>query len=421
MKMFMDNDFLLENEAARRLYHSHAEKLPIIDYHCHLSPMEIAENKKFSNITELWLYADHYKWRAMRSCGVDEKYITGDSSDFEKFREYCRIMPLMIGNPIYYLSHLELRRYFECDLTINEKNCEQIWQITADKLAHNSFGAKDYIRSSNVKLLCTTDDPTDDLCYHKEIRSSGFETQVLPTFSPDKGFNIERKGIKSYIDALGKSSGVEIIDLDSLCKAYLISLDRFDELGCRTADHGMGNYVSYLKPDPYHANLILKKALASDGVDITPDELALWKTQMMRFFGLEYVKRGWVLQLRYGVLRTPDKIMFARLGQDLGYDTVHGESCITPMAALLNYLEENGALPRTIIYPINPSDSAAVGTLCGTFCCGDGSHMPTVVQGGGLWFNDIIDGIVSQTTSIAIFASLGNSLGMLTDSRSFLS
>ena len=421
MKLFMDNDFLLETESARRLYHSHAENLPIIDYHCHLSSAEIAENKKFSNITELWLYADHYKWRAMRSCGVDEKYITGNGSDFEKFREYCRIMPLMIGNPIYHWSHLELRRYFDCDLIINSENCEKIWQITAEKLARDNYGARDYIKNSGVKLLCTTDDPADDLHYHKSIKESGFEVQVLPAFRPDKGLNIERRGIKSYIRTLGESCGVEICDLNSLCKAYGISLDRFESLGCRTADHGMDDYISFRKPDPYHANEIFKKAIERDGADITAEELALWKSQMMRFFGLEYVKRGWVLQLHYGVLRNPNKTMFARLGPDSGYDTIHAQSCISDMAALLNYLEENGALPRTIIYPINPSDNAAVGTLCGSFCRGDGSYMPTVVQGSGWWFNDNIDGMEAQMKSFANLASLGNFLGMLTDSRSFMS
>ena len=421
MKNFMDKDFLLETPTAEWLYHEYAEKLPIIDYHCHLVPAEIAENKKFSNITELWLYADHYKWRAMRSCGVDEKYITGNSSDFEKFREYCRIMPLLIGNPVYHWSHLELRRYFDCDLTINSANCEKIWQLTSEKLANDQYGARDYIKNSGVKLLCTTDDPIDDLHHHKEIKVSGFEVQVLPAFRPDKGLNIERKGIKAYIEALGKSSGVEICDLDSLCKAYLVSLDRFETLGCKTADHGMDNYIPFAKPDPYHANEIFKKALASDGADISDGELALWKTQMMRFFGLEYVKRGWVLQLHYGVLRNPNKTMFARLGPDSGYDTINAQNCIADMASLLNYLQENEALPKTIIYPINPSDNAAVGTLCGSFCRGDGSNTPTVVQGSGWWFNDNIDGMEAQMKSFANLASLGNFLGMLTDSRSFMS
>lgn len=421
MKQFMDNDFLLETPTAKRLYHEHASKLPIIDYHCHLSPAEIAVNEKFSNITELWLYADHYKWRAMRSCGVDEKYITGDGSDYEKFREYCRIMPLLIGNPLYHWSHLELRRYFDCDLIINLNNCDKIWELTAERLLTAQFGAKDYIRNSNVKLICTTDDPADDLHYHEEIARSGFETRVLPAFRPDKGLNIERRGISAYIRSLGKATGIDIIDYKSLCDAYTVSLDRFSALGCKTADHGMDNYISFVKPDPYHANEIFKKALATDGEGITENDLSLWKTQMMRFFGLEYVKRGWVLQLHYGVLRNPNKAMLAKLGPDSGYDMIHAQNCIADIAKLLNYLQESNALPRTVIYPINPSDNAAVGTLCGSFCRGDGSMMPTVVQGSGWWFNDNIDGMEAQMRSYANLSSLGNFLGMLTDSRSFLS
>ncbi len=421
MKKFMDKDFLLETPTAIKLYEEGASRLPIIDYHCHLSPAEIAENKKFSNITELWLYADHYKWRAMRSCGVDEKYITGDGSDFEKFREYCRIMPLLIGNPLYHWSHLELRRYFDCELVINSQNCERIWKHTAEKLARDSFGAQDYIRSSNVALLCTTDDPSDDLKYHRQIKASGFETQVLPAFRPDKILNIERKGICDYVNTLAKSTGVEITDYDSLCKAYEVSLERFDELGCRTADIGMDNYVSFALPDKYHANEIFKKALKSDGAEISESELALWKTQMMRHFGLEFVKRDWVLQIHYGVLRNPNKTMFSKLGADSGYDTIHAKNCIADLAALLNYMEEENALPRTILYPINPSDNAAIGTLCGSFCRGDGTNMPTVVQGSGWWFNDNIDGMEAQLRSFANLAALGNFVGMLTDSRSFMS
>ena len=421
MQHFITNDFLLTTATAKTLYHTYAENLPIIDYHCHLSPREIAENKHYSNITEVWLYGDHYKWRAMRSCGVDERYITGDASDFEKFSEYCRIMPLLIGNPVYHWSHLELRRYFDCDLTINSANCQKIWEITSEKIAKDNWGARDYIVNSNVKLVCTTDDPADDLHYHAEIKASGFEVQVLPAFRPDKGLNIERRGITAYIQSLAKSTGVEITDLDSLCKAYTVSLDRVASLGCLTADHGMDNYIPFCKPDAYHANEIFKKALANDGEGITENELALWKTQMMRFFGLEYVKRGWVLQLHYGVLRNPNKTMFAKLGPDSGYDTIHAQNCIADMAQLLNYLQENEALPRTIIYPINPADNAAVGTLCGSFCRGDGSNKPTVVQGSGWWFNDNIDGMEAQMKSFGNLASLGNFLGMLTDSRSFMS
>ena len=421
MKRFMDKNFLLETKTAQKLYFDAAEKMPIIDYHCHLSPKEIAENKKFSNITEIWLYGDHYKWRAMRSCGVDEKYITGEGSDFEKFSEYCRIMPRLIGNPIYHWSHLELRRYFDCDLVINSQNCEKIWEITSEKLAREGIGAQDYIRNSNVVLLCTTDDPVDDLRYHKQIKESGFATKVLPAFRPDKGINIERRGVTEYFRTLSESTGVEITDYDSLCKAYMISLDRFDELGCKTADHGIDKTISFIKPDPYHADEILKKAIESDGKDISEDELTLWKSQMLRFFCSEYKRRGWVFQLHYGVLRNTNSEMFSKLGPDSGFDTIYGKNTAGGIAQLFDYLNSCDALPKTVIYPINPSDNASVGTLCGCFCRGDGSGMPTVVQGSAWWFNDHIDGMEAQMRSYASLAPLGNFLGMLTDSRSFMS
>ena len=421
MKKFMDRDFLLDSDVAVKLYYDVASKLPIIDCHCHLSPREIAENKKFSNITELWLYADHYKWRAMRSCGVDEKYITGDGSDFEKFRELCRIMPHLIGNPVYHWSHLELQRYFDCDLTINSANCEAIWKHTSEKLARDRLGAQDYIKNSNVVLLCTTDDPTDDLRYHKEISESGFDVKVLPAFCPDRGFDIKRRGFVDYIKNLGDITGVSITDLDSLCRAYTVSLDRFASLGCKTADHGLAGYDSYVKPDPYHANEIFKKALASDGRDVSESELALWKTQMMRFFGLEYVKRGWVLQLHYGEHSDYRKKVFDNSRADLCHNRIYAKNCVVEAVALLNYLQCNNALPRMIIYPTNPSDSEAAITLCESFCRGDGSMMPTIVRGNNWWINDNVEGIVSQIRLMGNVPAFGCLLGVSTDAESFIS
>lgn len=421
MKQFMDEDFLLSTETAQILFHNYSESLPIIDYHCHLSPKEIAEDKRYSNITEVWLYGDHYKWRAMRACGVDEKYITGDASDFDKFKAYCSVMPKLIGNPLYHWSHLELQRYFDCDLLICEQNCEKIWEITAEKLASPLMSAKNLIRNSNVDLLCTTDDPADSLEYHRQIAESGFETKVLPAFRPDKGLNIERKGIADYFKALGASCGVEIVDLTSLEKAYGVSLDRFESLGCKTADHGMDDVVGFVKPDPYHAGEILKKAIASDGADVSAEELVLFKSQMMRFFGREYKKRGWVMQIHYGVRRNPNSEMFAKLGPDTGYDTIHGSVSTAGLVEMLDYLKNNDGLPRTVIYSINPVENAAIGTLCGTFCAGDGSGKPTVTQGSAWWFNDNFDGMVAQMKSYANLSAFGNFLGMLTDSRSFLS
>lgn len=420
MKQFMDREFLLGTPVAQHLYHDVAEKLPIIDYHCHLVPAEIANDVTFSNITEAWLYADHYKWRAMRACGVDEKYITGDASDYEKFRAYCEIMPRLAGNPLYHWSHLELRRYFDCDLLLCEKNCDEIWRLTSEALADGKISARSLMKQSDVRLVCTTDDPADTLEHHTRLANEGFEIKVLPAFRPDKSMNIERRGIAAYIAKLGAANGVSITDLDSLCEALRKSLDRFCALGCRTADHGMDNYVRYATPDPYHANEIFKKALASDGADVTEQDLALFQTQMNRFLGQEYKKRDMVLQMHFGVLRNPNRTMFAKLGPDSGFDTIHGNNCISSLASLLDYLNSNDALPRTILYPINPTDNAAIGALCGSFC-GNSDGVPTVVQGSAWWFNDNIDGMEAQMRSYANLAGLGNFLGMLTDSRSFMS
>ncbi len=421
MKKFMDSDFLLSTETAKILYHNYAEKLPIIDYHCHLSPKEIAEDKRYTNITEVWLYGDHYKWRAMRSCGVDEKYITGDASDYDKFKAFCSVMPKLIGNPIYHWSHLELQRYFECELEICEANCDEIWALTSAKFAEPDMSAQSLISKSGVVLLCTTDDPADNLEYHKQLGAKGFGTKVLPAFRPDKGLNIERKGIAEYMKRLGASTGVEITDLETLEKAYEISLNRFGELGCLTADHGMDNAVGFTKPDAFHANEIFKKALASDGADITAEELVLYQSQMMRFFGKQYTKRGWVMQLHYGVMRNPNREMFEKLGADTGYDIINGSISTASIAKLLDYLKDNDGLPRTVIYSINPIENAAIGTLCGAFCIGDGKGKPTVTQGSAWWFNDNFDGMVAQMKSYANLSAFGNFLGMLTDSRSFLS
>ncbi len=421
MKNFMDEKFLLTTKTAEMLYENYASKLPIIDYHCHLPVREIAENVRYSNITELWLSADHYKWRAMRSAGVSEKYITGDASDYEKFREYCTVMPSLIGNPVYHWSHLELRRYFDCDLIINEKNCDEIWRITSERLSDADMSARSLIEKSNCVLLCTTDDPADSLEYHKQIaEDSSFKTQVLPAFRPDTALNIERSGIGEYINRLGKANGTEIRDLDSLMAAMKVSLDRFSSLGCRTADHGIDDFVTFTKPDPYHANEIFKKALACDGKDITDDELTLFKSEMMYFFGKEYKKRGWVMQLHFGVSRNPNSKMLALLGRDSGYDNIHGKSCIIDLSRLLDYLMTKDALPKTVLYSINPCDNEAIGALIGSFQDGE-NYIPTIMQGSAWWFNDNIDGMRAQMRSLANLSAFGRFLGMLTDSRSFTS
>ena len=393
MQHFITNDFLLTTATAKTLYHTYAENLPIIDYHCHLSPREIAENKHYSNITEVWLYGDHYKWRAMRSCGISEEYITGNASDYDRFRAWCRIMPKLIGNPLYHWSHLELRRFFDCDLTINEENCDAIWTLTSEKLQSPDMTAQNLIRRSNVAVVCTTDDPADTLEYHMQLAESGFETKVLPTFRPDAALKINQKGFAAYIKRLGEANGVEITDYESLKTALTVALDRFEKAGCRVADHGF-DVPTFVVPNEYAAGEIFKKALAADGVGITDDEFTLFRSQMFRFFGQQYVARNIGMQLHMGVLRNPNSNMFKKLGPDTGFDTILGPSFMPALATMLNYLNESNALPRTVLYSINPTDNAAIGTLCGTYCVATEPVFPE-------WFRGLHGGSMTILTVCA--------------------
>ncbi|MBQ8510071.1 MAG: glucuronate isomerase [Clostridia bacterium] len=421
MKTFMGKNFLLETEVAKALYHNYAAKLPIIDYHCHVSPKEIAQDKQYSNITELWLGGDHYKWRAMRCCGVPEEYITGDASDYDKFKAWCASMPKLIGNPLYHWSHLELQRYFDCDLIINEQNCDEIWTICNEKLRTPEMSVRSIIKNSGVKALCTTDDPADTLEWHKMLaEDDSFDVQVLPAFRPDKGLNINRAGITEYMNKLSAVSGIEITDVDSLKLAYMQRLDAFAELGCKTADHGLDGYTAFGEASNYELTEILKKALASDGAAISDEELTKFKTEMMAFLASQYKVRGFVMQIHFGVLRNQNARMFKKLGPDTGFDTVGNYDMITPLSRLLDKMDADDKLPRTILYSINASDNAAVAALCGCFeLSGDGK--PKVMQGSAWWFSDNLDGMRRQMTELANLSAFGNFLGMLTDSRSFIS
>ncbi len=422
MSNFMTKDFLLSNETAKKLYHQTAAKLPIIDYHCHIDPKEIAENKRCSNITQLWLYGDHYKWRAMRSCGIEEKYITGDASDYEKFKAFASVMPMLIGNPMYHWSHLELQRYFDCNLILCEENADEIWRITSEKLAGNDMSVLDIIAKSNVTALCTTDDPLSDLCYHKQIKENkDIKVTVLPAFRPDTGMNIERQGFRAYIESLGALAGVKICDLATLKEAFVKRIDYFDENGCRTADHGIDTKVLFAKAKcNKDIDDIFKKGLRTDGKDINGEEEAIFKTEMNRFFAREYAKRNWIMQFHFGVLRNVNEVTFKTLGRDTGFDVIGAETGIAALASLLSAIEADGGLPRTILYSINPGDNAAIGALIGAFqTAGDG--MPRIMQGSAWWFNDNESGMREQMISLANLSALGKFLGMLTDSRSFLS
>ena len=402
MKTFMGRNFLLTNETAKVLYHRYAEQLPIIDYHCHVSPKEIAEDRQISNITELWLGGDHYKWRAMRSCGVPEKFITGDASDYDKFMAYAKVMPSLIGNPLYHWTHLELKRFFGITEILSETTADAIWRQTAEMLAEPAFSVRSLITRSRVELLCTTDDPADSLEYHKMLAEDGtFPTKVLPAFRPDKCFNINKSGLAAYYERLGAAAGIAVTDLDSLKEALARRIGFFDAMGCRTADHGLDEYPMYVKPNPYAANEAIKTALASDGRDVTVEQLCLLKSEMLAYLAGDYAKRGWVMQLHMGV------------------DTI-GQMSVPAILSLLDAMESGAGLPRTILYSVNPTDNAAIGTVLGAFqTSGDG--FPKVMQGSAWWFNDSIDGMRAQMKQLANLSAFGKFLGMLTDSRSFTS
>lgn len=427
---FMDEDFLLDSEMARILYHNYAEQMPIIDYHCHVSPREIAEDKRYENITQVWLYGDHYKWRAMRSCGVAERLITGDASDYDKFRAYACILPNLIGNPLYHWTHLELKRYFGYDGVLGPDTCDEVWKLTCDKLAEENMSARGIIMQSNVKLICTTDDPADSLEYHVALREDEtFPVKVLPAFRPDKSVNVAAPGFADYMKTLGETAGVEIKDFAMLCDVLSKRIVFFNALGCRTADHALDTFAFDRKlsfgQSVSIADVVFKRALVGDKID--PEMENIYKAALLRFLCREYVKYGWVMQIHMGVYRGANSVMQEKLGPDTGYDMIRGESVVTAVQGLLDAVNSDGALPKTILYSINPADNAAIGTMIGCFQYtteeseGFDWAMPHMQQGSAWWFNDNLAGMKAQLESLANLSALGKFVGMLTDSRSFLS
>lgn len=420
MKKFMQNDFLLSTATAEKLYKDYAEKTPIVDYHCHLVPAEIAENKQFKNITEAWLYADHYKWRAIRACGFEEKYVTGGASDYDRFKVWAATMPNLLGNPLYHWTHLELARYFDIHTPLNEKTCDEIWEKCNAALASGKMGAKDLIKMSDVKVICTTDDPADTLEYHEKIAADkDFDTKVLPAFRPDKAVNIEKDGFKEYIaDKLSKSYGSSIQCLDDLLAAMLKSLDHFEKLGCKTSDHGM-DYVPYEPCTAKEADEIFKTALS--GKKLTAEQADKYKTFMLSFFASEFTKRDWVMQIHYGVIRNQSSKNFALLGPDAGFDTIAGYDCVRNALRLLDSFETAGNLPKMVFYSLNPVENAAIDAMCGCFQGNDKKIRSKIQHGSAWWFNDHLEGMREQLKTFAATGVLANFIGMLTDSRSFLS
>lgn len=417
MKQFMDKDFLLSTETARSLFHEHAENTPILDYHCHINPEEIAKDRKFENITQVWLGGDHYKWRQMRSNGIEEQYITGNASDREKFQKWAETLEKAIGNPLYHWSHLELQRYFGYTGVLNGSTAEEVWNLCNAKLQEDGMSVRNLIKQSGVTLLCTTDDPADSLEWHKALaEDESFDVQVLPAWRPDKAMNIEKPDYAEYLGKLGESAEMEIRTFADLKAALVKRMDFFNNMGCKASDHAL-EYVMYVPAAEEEMEDIFAKRLAGEAV--TKEEELKFKTAFMIFVGKEYYRLGWAMQLHYGCKRDNNVFRFGQLGPDTGYDCINNYAPAAQMADFLNALNATDELPKTIIYSLNPNDNAAIGTILG--CFQDAGVAGKIQQGSAWWFNDHKTGMTEQMTSLANLGLLGNFIGMLTDSRSFLS
>ncbi len=416
MKTFITEDFLLYNDTAKELYHDVAKDLPIIDYHNHLSPNDILEDKNFDNMAEVWLGGDHYKWRAMRANGIDEAYITGGKSDEEKFMAWAKTVPKTFGNPLYHWTHMELLRYFAIDDLLNEESAPAIWKEANEKLATPEFSTRSLLKRQKVEFLGTTDDPTDDLANHIALKEEGFEIKVSPSFRPDKGLNIERDEFLSWIEKLAEVTDLEINTFDKFIEALEKRVDFFDELGCRSSDHGI-DVMFYEPAAKEEAAAIFEKRLA--GGELSKTEVDKFKTYTLIVLGELYADKGWVMQLHLGALRNTNEKMFKKLGPDTGFDSIGDRLIANKLANYLNSLEKMDKLPKTILYSLNAKDYDVLASMAGNF---QSSEIPGKIQfGTAWWFNDTIDGMEDQMKTLANIGLISNFIGMLTDSRSFLS
>ena len=415
MKSFMDKDFVLKNPTAITLYENYAKDMPIFDFHCHLSVEEIYNDKKFSSITECWLGGDHYKWRLMREMGVDESYITGDKSDLDKFMKYAEVMPYAIGNPIFHWTHMELRRYFDIEDILSPKTAKDIFDKCNEKLT--TLTARKMIYMSGVKKLFTTDDPIDDLHFHKLLaEDDSFDVEVYPAFRPDKAINIELPTFVPYIAKLADAADVRIDDIDSLCKALTNRIEFFDKAGCVCSDHAL-DVVMYKPADKAKVDKILKKALNGD--DLTYDEIEQYKGYILVHLGKQYSRLGWVQQYHIGALRNNSRRYMSLLGPDTGFDAIEDQTFAKKLSLLLDELDSTDELPKTILYCLNPRDNEVLATIMN--CFQQGGVVGKMQFGSAWWFNDQKDGMEKQLTALSQLGLVSKFIGMLTDSRSFLS
>ena len=417
MSPFIDKDFLLTTPTARTLYHDYAEAMPIVDYHCHVDPKAIFEDRRFTNITEAWLEGDHYKWRLMRWGGVEERYITGDAPGREKFQKFSEVLPRAIGNPLYHWCHLELSVYFGYQGVLNGETAQEVWDLCAEKFSQPGMSVRGLIARSNVAFIGTTDDPCDSLEWHRLLADDpSMKTTVAPSFRPDAALNIEKAGWSRYIARLGQAAGMDIRGIDTLEQALRARMEHFDAAGCRASDHGL-EYVPCCHADRAVVEAIFQKGLR--GEPVSAEEAECFKTALLLFCGRQYAALGWAMQIHYNCMRNPNSLMFERLGPDTGFDSINAISCPAAIAGILDALYRTGELPKTILYSLNSGENELLASIAGAF---QGSEVMGKIQhGSGWWYNDTKSGMIAQMTSLANVGVLGTFIGMLTDSRSFLS
>lgn len=414
---FINEDFMIGNKYAKILYKKYAKDEPIFDFHCHLEAKEIYENKKFKNITEVWLGGDHYKWRAMRAMGIDEESITGSNDDYTKFLSWAKTVPNLIGNPLYHWTHLELKKFFDIDEVLDETTANNIWEKTNNLLQTEDFTPKKLIERSNVWALCTTNDPVDDLKYHELLdEDKDFKTKVLPAFRPDKLINIEKEGFVEYVDILSAISGVSISSFDDLKRAIKNRLDFFDNHGCKASDHAL-NYIPYHRLDDKELDTILKKV--KEHKALNKYEIDGFKTEILVYLAGEYYKRDWVMQLHIAALRDNSRKMFDKLGLDVGNDAINDYNYANNLSNLFSDIEELGT-PKTILFSLNPKDFYVLSTIGGSFQGGI-EGVCKVQLGTAWWFLDHKEGMLEQMKVFSQTSVFSKFIGMLTDSRSFLS
>jgi len=417
MKKFLDDNFLLHSETAQQLYHGFAREMPIIDYHNHLPPEQIANDINFENLTQVWLYGDHYKWRAMRTNGVNEKYCTGNATDYEKFEQWAATVPYTLRNPLYHWTHLELRRYFDINTILSPETCKEIYDECTAKLKTKEYSVKNLLRKMNVKVLCTTDDPTDTLEHHKKIKADGFEIKVLPAFRPDKAMNVSDVAVfNAYVNKLQAASNILIASFDDYLDALKSRHDFFAENGCSMSDHGLEQIYAVDYNETEIKNIFRK---ITAGESISQPESMKFKSAMLIKFAQWDHEKNWVQQYHLGALRNNNSRMLQTLGADTGWDSIGDFSQAKQLSKFLDRLDSTDQLAKTILYNLNPNDNELIATMSGNF--NDGSVAGKIQFGSGWWFLDQKDGMTKQINALSNMGLLSKFVGMLTDSRSFMS